>query len=617
MSGIVAIVNFDGAPIDPDLLSRLTNYLAFRGPDAQTIQIDQNAGLGHTLLRTTHESKSEKQPLTLDGEVWITADARIDARAELIQKLTAKLNRTITYPTDVELILHAYEAWSEDCVKHLIGDFAFAIWDKRTQRFFCARDHLGVRQLYYGRTATSFIVSNTLNCLRLHPHVSNQLNEIAIGDFLLFGLNQEPDTTVFTDIKKLPQGHFLIASKEQLRVQKYWTPSASQLRDRKDSEIIDGFLEVLTKVVGDRLRTSGAGILMSGGLDSTAVAAIAAQKESKLGAYCVVYDGAFADDERDYAAMVAKALRIPIEFLEGNQINQKQNERTMGFAPEPFDVEPIFVVSDELVKRVASRYRVALTGWDGDTLLIESPKPSFADSLKHGAVPQLLADVARYVYLTRSPPPIGFRTRLRVWRNPNWNKSPYPAWLNDDFSRRLNLAERWQHVYAEREPEHPLRPRAFRGLYSPSWDSLFSRYDAGTTLLPLEVCHPLIDVRMVDYLLELPIIPWLQDKTILREAMAGILPDAVRRRPKSPLTGDPGLQLTNSTKFREIDDFRPLPTILSYIDRESIPQVTQEADSNQLWINVRPFSLNQWLAHSYSMERLNDIQSSAKQNGSN
>lgn len=606
MSGFVGIINLDGAPIDCDLLHRLTNYLGFRGPDAQHTWSDGNVGMGHTMLRTTREAETEKQPLSLDGKVWLTADARIDARDELIENLKSKLTPKQS-PNDAELILYAYEAWGEDCLKHLIGDFAFAIWDSRAQKLFCARDHLGVRQLYYSFNEISFVVSNTVNCLRLHPSVSNELNETAIGDFLLFGLNQEPNTTTFADIQKLPQAHSLTFSGGKIRLQQYWKPSAAPVRNRKPADIIAGFRDVLHQTVTDRLRTSGAGISMSGGLDSPAVASVAAQTPCNLSAYCVVYDGAFADDERKYATLVAEALKIPIEFLEGDKINQTTNGRTMGVAPEPFDVDPIFVVSDELLKRIAGRYRVALTGWDGDTLLVENPKHSFVASIKRGAIANLFADLARYVYFTRKPPPIGIRTQLRRWRNPHWNKAPYPPWLNNQFALRVGLVERWQQVCADQAPAHPLRPRAFHALFAPSWDSLLTRFDAGVTLLPLEVRHPLIDIRMVDYLLNLPIIPWLLDKWILREAMIGILPDAVRLRPKSPLGGDPGLQLRRTAKFSAIDEFRAVPEILSYVDRKSIPRVTEALDSNQVWINVRPFSLNQWLAHSHSMEHTNDI----------
>jgi asparagine synthase (glutamine-hydrolysing) len=93
------------------------------------------------------------------------------------------------------LILNAYEKWGEDCVKHLFGDFAFAIWDNRKQRYFCARDHFGVKPFYYTHIDGEFAFSSSLNELRLNPRVSNTLNEIAVGDYLLFGVNQDLSTT--------------------------------------------------------------------------------------------------------------------------------------------------------------------------------------------------------------------------------------------------------------------------------------------------------------------------------------------------------------------------------------------------------------------------------------
>lgn len=599
MSGIVGIVNFDGAPIDRDLLTRLTESMTFRGPDAQQIAIDRHAGFGHAMLRTTAESATEKQPLTLDGRVWLTADARLDGRRDLI----AKLRKTFeTPPTDAELILHAYGAWKDDCVKHLTGDFAFAIWDSTLDRLLCARDHLGVRQFYYSHKNDQFVFSNTLNALRRHPQVSNKLNELAIGDFLVFGLNHDPATTIFTDIQRLPKAHTLVVSREGIRVQEYWTPAATPVRYKNDADYIVRFNELLGQAVDDRLRTTNAGILMSGGLDSSGIAAIAREKVA-LKAYCVVYDSAFHDDERQYASLVAGTLKIPLEFLPGNEINQQNGWQTIGSAPEPFNVDPIYVVSSELLRRVSSHARVALTGWDGDTFLNETPRHSFAQSLKNGRIARLLFDLTRFVYFQHGPPPIGIRTQWRRLRNPNWNRPPYPAWLNDDFAKRLNLPERWQQLSADESLAHrrvhPTRPRAFRTVFSPHWDSLFARYDAGTTSLALEVRHPLIDVRLVDYLLGLPVIPWLLDKTILRKAMVGILPEAVRTRPKSPLAGDPGLLLRHTRKFQEIDEFKPVSAICSYVDRQSIPRLTEEVHSVQLSVNVRPFCLNQWLAYSH------------------
>ena len=597
MSGIVGIVNFDGAPIDRDLLTNLTESMTFRGPDAQLIAIDGTAGFGHTMLRTTHEAETETQPVTLDGKVWLTADARLDGRRELI----GKLGKTFaTPPTDAELILHAYEAWQDDCVKHLIGDFAFAIWDNTRNSLFCARDHLGVRQFYYSHRDNKCVFSNTLNCLRRHPQVSNKLNELAVGDFLVFGLNQDPATTIFSDIQRLPKAHTLVVSRDGLQVRQYWTPTTTPVRFKSDSDYIERFNELHTQAVEDRLRTQKASVLMSGGLDSSAIAAIAS-KRAELSAYCVVYDSAFHDDERQYASLVAESLKIPLEFLAGNEINQQSSSQHV---PEPFDVDPIYLVSGELLRRSSSTARVALTGWDGDTFLVETPRHTFARSLKTGNLPRLLSDLTRFVYFQHHPPPIGIRTQWRRWRNPNWNRAPYPVWLNNDFAKRLHLRERWLQLSMDGPQMHPrvntTRPRVFRTVFSPHWDSLFSRYDAGTTSLPLEVRHPLIDVRLVDYLLGVPVIPWLLDKTILRKAMVDILPDVVRTRPKSPLGGDPGLLLRHTRKFQEIDEFKPVSAICSYVDRNSIPRITEEANSSHLSINVRPFCLNQWLTYSHA-----------------
>ena len=191
MSGIVGTINLDRAPVDQRLLRGMTDSLAYRGPDAQEIWNNRNVGLGHTMLCTTHESTNEHQPCSLDGEVWITADARIDRRDELIRALQSKCREVQKNVTDVDLILHAYHVWGVNCAEHLLGDFAFAIWDGRGQKLFCARDHFGIKPFFYGRVGNHLVFSNTLNCLRMHPAISDQLNEQAVADFLLFGSNRD------------------------------------------------------------------------------------------------------------------------------------------------------------------------------------------------------------------------------------------------------------------------------------------------------------------------------------------------------------------------------------------------------------------------------------------
>src|SRR5438874_1318663 len=126
MSGIVGIVNVDGAPVDPRLFHQMTDFMSYRGPDAQEVWNGGHVAFGHTMLRTTWESARERQPWSLDGQVWITADARVDARSDLIDVLTSHGCQDVESANDADLILHAYAVWGEQCVGRLLGDFAFA-----------------------------------------------------------------------------------------------------------------------------------------------------------------------------------------------------------------------------------------------------------------------------------------------------------------------------------------------------------------------------------------------------------------------------------------------------------------------------------------------------------
>src|SRR5258706_5862826 len=454
MSGIVGIINLDGAPVDRDLLRRMTDFMSFRGPDAQEIWIDDNVGFGHTMLRTTWEAETETQPLTLDGKVWLTADARIDGRKELIAELEEKLRTKLRIPqrsngngselripNDAELILFAYQAWGEDCVRHLIGDVAFAIWDSRERRLFCGRDHFGVKPFYYAHTGNIFIFSNTLNCLRLHPEVSTELNDLAIADFLLFGINQELSTTAFRDIRCLPAASRLIASTGDLKINLYWAaPRNGHIDYAQPGEYVDHFSELLTQAVKERLRTDRIGVSMSGGLDSTSVAAVAKSLLSdespnfRLGAVCAVYDRLLPDEERHYSLLAAEALEIPIDHVLADDF--ALYEERSGFdlqKPEPFHVEPMSALFRDVLIRLAKKGRVVLGGWDGDAFMQELPNPHFAMRLKKWQFGRLYKDVLWFISSQRRLPPVGFRTLLKRLAGKPPFRPFFPEWLSHSF----------------------------------------------------------------------------------------------------------------------------------------------------------------------------------------
>ena len=316
MSGFACLVNLDGGPVDRSVLDTMASFLAFRGPDAQQVAMEGPAGFAFALLRATEESAEEQQPFTFDRPSldYRRRCASTHARS-WPENFTPKIGmRGCTRP-DIELILHAYHAWGESCVAHLLGDFAFAVWDSRQHRLFVVRDHMGVKPLYYAKIGSTIAVSNTLDCLRALPGVSCRRNESAIADFLLFEYNRDKATTFFADIQRVPPGNTMVCSPSKCSVQAYWTlPIDEPLRYRNRGEYPEQFRALLGEAVHDRCRVARPGIFMSGGLDSPTLAALSPSPPD-LCAFTYVFEG--FDRERPYAQMAAQHLGMKIVFREG------------------------------------------------------------------------------------------------------------------------------------------------------------------------------------------------------------------------------------------------------------------------------------------------------------
>jgi asparagine synthase (glutamine-hydrolysing) len=603
MSGIGGILNLDGAPIDRVLLKRLTNSLLFRGPDAQRMWFRGQIGFGHTLLRSTTRSEDDGQPLSLDGQTWIVSDARVDGRRDLIATLQPRDYDSLAEATDAELILRAYHAWGEKCLEHLIGDFVFAIWNSRTRSLFCARDQMGIKPFFYAHLGPLFIFSNTLDCIRQHPAVSDRLNDLSIADFLLFDLIQDASATAFAEIQRLPPAHSLLCEQDALSIRRYWQPSiTSTVHYRRAADYVDRFNELLDTAVADRLRAKSACIFMSGGLDSPTVAASAMRVSARSGgtcspwAYTQVFDSLIPHDERHYAGLVADALKIPIEYRADDHLRLFQfAEQPEYRSPEPVHTAWPDVTTDQL-RRVETVSRVVLTGYGADPLFSSRITVHFRELLRQKRFDRALADAARYLTVEGRLSRLYLRTRWRILFAPRQAQFGFlPPWLNDDFARRLNLRDRWEHFAATVLPGNAVRPEAHEVTFAPFWPDLFNSHDAGVTGVPVEVRHPFFDLRLMNYLLALPRLPWCCDKELLREAARGVLPDAVRLRRKSPLRADPLLRLLQRPEAVGINRFVPLPELGRYIAPDRIPQTIDTKDVWSAWVHLGPLSLNYWL----------------------
>jgi asparagine synthase (glutamine-hydrolysing) len=553
------------------------------------------------MLRATREAAGDTQPASLEQRLWITADARIDCRTELLEELVRAGRRVETGGSDSALILQAYDAWGEHCLAHLRGDFAFAIWDAARKQLFCARDHFGIKPFFYAVKEDIFLFSNTLNCLRMHPEISAELNEAAIGDFLLFGLNCDISATAFRDVQRLPAAHFLMVSSDQLRRARYWSPpTGGHIRYQRAEEYVEHFNAVLKCAVADRLRIDRAGILLSGGLDSAAVASTARELRADgsgtpdLRAYTIVHETLFDDREGLYARQTAEHLQIPIELLTVDHRKPFASwEEPARFPPEPVD-DPFYTDHFAVFETIATDRRVALSGEGADNLLDFQMWPYARDLLRRHEWMKLCADTAHFLWI-RPFPWRGVRERLAglAGRKPADRK--FPEWIAADFASRLGLAERWRQCQLIGPPVHPVRPRAHATLALPHWNYVFEYADPGVTMSAVEVRYPFLDLRVVDYLLALPPFPWCYKKTLLRNAMACRLPQVTLRRAKTPLPFQPSVEALQREEARWLSSLKLSGEINRYVNPFAVGPIGGERSSEKAQVTIRPLCLNFWL----------------------
>ena len=228
MSAIAGIVSLSGKPIDASLIHRLTLSMTARGPDRRQTWQTERVALGHCLLRTTHEALHEEQPMaSVDGHLRIVFDGRLDNRSELFRELRTR-NIAIRDETDPALVLAAYEWWGEKAPERLLGDFAFAIWDSRENKVFCARDHIGNRPCYYVQTADFFAFASEDEVLLDVPGVSAAPNDAMVASAYVFGLwHGMTEYNWLRDVHVLMPGRSVTVHLPSGRVvwTTYWAPS--------------------------------------------------------------------------------------------------------------------------------------------------------------------------------------------------------------------------------------------------------------------------------------------------------------------------------------------------------------------------------------------------------
>jgi asparagine synthase (glutamine-hydrolysing) len=354
--------------------------------------------------------------------------------------------------------------------------------------------------------------------------------------------------------------------------------------------------------VADRLRTDRVGVLLSGGLDSSSVAAIAKEVSAKssrsveIRAYTQVYESLIPDRDGDYAREVGEFLRIPVKFMamDHAQLFERHEDPDTSW-PEPVDNPFLGAISD-VYRSISADCRVLVSGEGCDNLMDFQMWPYVEDLRRRGEWPRLLTETANYLWV-RPFPWRGIRARVLRLVGKDPHRQIYPDWLAPEFSRRASLADRWkeQTDLAKTWVAHSIHPRGHGSLSLPQWANMFEVEDPGATGYPVETRYPFLDLRIVNFLLSIPPFPWFFKKTLLRESMTGRLPERVRTRLKTPLQGDPisaQVKLSGAHRLKEMSWSSHLDR---YIQRSALRTPHAEMNPEQLSVNSRPYCLNTWL----------------------
>jgi asparagine synthase (glutamine-hydrolysing) len=560
VSAIAGIYFLDGRSVSCVDLERMVETLAHRGPDGKGIWNEGCVGLGHRMLWTTPESLEEKLPhVSQTADLALTADARIDNRDEL----TAALDLTDCPRgeiTDSQLILAAYEKWDEHCPEKLLGDFAFAIWDRRRQRLFCARDHLGLKPFYYHRSSRAFVFASEIKALLSLPEVPRRLNEIKVADHLA-GMFEDREITFYRDIFRLPAAHSMTVSPAGTQVRPYWSLDPKrELRLRSNEEYAERFRELFTETVRCRLRSAfPVGSLLSGGLDSSSIVCTARNllsdnRGGRLHTFSAIFPSLpEADlrriDERPFIEAVLATGGVEPHYVHADRLSPLTDLDRVLWHEDEAVLAPNLYMHWALYGAARQQgVRVLLDGIDGDTTVSHGLE-YLAELTYRGRWKTLLTEATA---LSRKST-ASFTPRRVVWEYGLKPLVPRPAALlrqvcrghtrrltaispiiNPAFARRIGLVSRVQTLLRSRSrAARSARHAHWNGLRAGLVPAALEMADRAAAAFALEPRYPFFDRRLMEFCLALPPDQKLHQgwtRVVMRRAMANILPHEVQWR---------------------------------------------------------------------------------------
>jgi asparagine synthase (glutamine-hydrolysing) len=560
MTAIAGIYHRTGQPADSQTVAPMMHALREYGRDGSRVWSESSIVLGQHSLHVTPQSLHEVLPLHhTESQCCIVADVRLDNRDDLCAMLSVNASDRADIP-DSELILRAYDKWGVDCPDHLLGDFAFAIWDDRNQKLFCARDIMGVRPFFYHQDDRQFTFASYILGVRA-AGVSDQLDlELLSASLRATSNYSHGERTLFAGIRKLKRAHSMVVTADGIKTWAYWDPdNLPDMTMESDQAYAERLADLMKQSVQARIRSAfPVGAHLSGGLDSSAITVLAARRLKEQGKQLTGY--AWADEPKEPLPRLADKPLGPREEIDDERRLIELISEIEGVpvsyssVTEPDMLANRFIVPGtnddaEFVHEIATRrqatadgVRVMLSGWGGDELITFNGRGYLADLLRRGQWVKLYRELSAWGSLRDRPiwkplitkamyPLIPDRLLERFSSSllpRGWDQQPLPGMFQPEFAARLAAATPLPHNRARpgvggRNLQRLLLAREHIPRRIEGWACAGGR-------VGMTYAYPMLDRRIVEMALTIPEEQsWKNgwNRYVFRNAMNGILPDEV------------------------------------------------------------------------------------------
>lgn len=526
----------------------MNRSMTHRGPDDEGYYIDGSIGLAMRRLSIIDVATGHQPIFNETNDVVVVFNGEIYNFQELRSELTAQ-GHTFKTKSDTEVIVHGYEVWGADVAAHLNGMFAFAIWDKKKSRLVLARDHMGIKPLYYFVGKQRLVFGSEIKCLLEDPAVPRELDPAAIDDYLSMRFIPTP-RSAYREIRKLEPGSLLVWEKGLVKLSRYWNFSPQTGKDLG----LDHYLERLDGLLEDAVKRQmisevPLGTFLSGGIDSPTITYYAKKQKSDLLTFNIYFnDRSFS--EREEASLVAKALGT-------RHVEKEVTPDILHIIPnlvdafdEPFGDDSM-VPTYFLTKLAREHMTVALSGDGGDELFGGYPTyladrmavlyrslPSFiTKGLIEPVVEHLPVSFGRisldykakaFVAAAHRPSPLEHFGWTEIFK-PEVKEELYSAAFKADV-RNHSLAENFVDAFKNAGSREGLEKFLYVDQKTHLLDEFLVKVDRMSMTHSLEVRPPFLDVRIVEFAAEVPFhykIKGFSLKYLLRRLMKGRLPDKI------------------------------------------------------------------------------------------